>query len=241
VEAASNLYDLGYLVAAALFIFGLKYLSSPRTAPLGNSLGAFGMLVAVVVTLLKMSVSTGIIGWPVILAGLVVGGLIGGVMAKRVEMTGMPEMVALFNGFGGGASVAAGNFDDDGIPDIVVGAGPGGGPHVRAFDGATGQEIHSFFAYEAAFTGGITVAAGDVNDDGVDDPWAPKERGVHRHDGFMFRFTLGGGYASFAERHAFATIGSGAMASARCRSSAISRDSSTCSGPRPRVTIGTSC
>jgi len=104
VELAPLLYDLAYLVAAVLFIFGLKFLSSPRTAPLGNSLGAFGMFLAVIVTLLKMNAETGIIGWPVILAGVALGGLIGGVMAKRVEMTGMPELVGLFNGFGGGAS-----------------------------------------------------------------------------------------------------------------------------------------
>jgi NAD(P) transhydrogenase subunit beta len=131
VEAASNLYDLGYLVAAALFIFGLKYLSSPRTAPRGNSLAAFGMLLAVIVTLLKMNAETGIIGWPVIIAGVALGGLIGGVMAKRVEMTGMPEMVGLFNGFGGGASAlvalseglrargAAPDLDPANIGDVV--------------------------------------------------------------------------------------------------------------------------
>ena len=98
-------FDLGYLVAAGLFIFGLKYLGSPRTAVLGNKLGAAGMLVAVVITLLKMGViGDGIIGIPLIAGGLAVGAIIGGVMAKRVEMTGMPEMVGLFNGFGGAAS-----------------------------------------------------------------------------------------------------------------------------------------
>ncbi|MCP3920672.1 MAG: NAD(P)(+) transhydrogenase (Re/Si-specific) subunit beta [bacterium] len=97
--------DLGYLVAAALFIVGLKYLGSPRTAPRGNQLGAIGMLIAVVVTLLRMSgAEGGLIGLPLILIGLVVGGAIGAFMAKKVEMTGMPEMVGLFNGFGGGAS-----------------------------------------------------------------------------------------------------------------------------------------
>ena len=96
--------DLGYLVAAALFIVGIKHLSSPRTAPRGNQLGALGMLIAVVVTLARMQGEGGILGWPLIVLGLVVGGLVGGVMARRVQMTGMPEMVGLFNGFGGGAS-----------------------------------------------------------------------------------------------------------------------------------------
>jgi NAD(P) transhydrogenase subunit beta len=95
--------DLGYVVSAALFIFGLKKLGHPRTAPLGNTYGAFGMLVAVVTTVVKMGVDGGI-HWALIAAGLLIGAAIGWVMAVRVEMTGMPEMVALFNGFGGAAS-----------------------------------------------------------------------------------------------------------------------------------------
>ncbi len=95
--------DLGYVVSAALFIFGLKKLGHPRTAPLGNTYGAFGMLVAVVTTIVKMGVDGGI-HWALIASGLLIGAAIGWVMAVRVEMTGMPEMVALFNGFGGAAS-----------------------------------------------------------------------------------------------------------------------------------------
>ncbi len=99
------LADLGYLVAAALFIFGLKYLGSPRTAPRGNQLGSLGMLLAVIITLWRMDgAQGGILGWPLIGVGLVVGTVVGVVMAKRVQMTGMPELVALFNGFGGAAS-----------------------------------------------------------------------------------------------------------------------------------------
>jgi hypothetical protein len=56
--------------------------------------------------------------------------------------------------------------NDDGRADIVVGAGPGGGPHVRVFSGANLSELHSFFAFDPRFTGGVRVAAGDVNDDG---------------------------------------------------------------------------
>lgn len=91
---------LAYLVAASLFIVGLKGLGHPRTAVRGNLLGAVGMLIAVAVTLLAQGLS-----YAYILAGVAVGGLIGAVAALRVKMTSMPEMVALFNGFGGGASV----------------------------------------------------------------------------------------------------------------------------------------
>jgi NAD(P) transhydrogenase subunit beta len=100
-------WDIGYLVSAALFIMGIKKLSSPRTAPDGNKMGAQGMLLAVLVTLGKMY-TDGIIGYELIVGGLALGSLIGWWMAVRVEMTGMPELVALFNGFGGAASALVG-------------------------------------------------------------------------------------------------------------------------------------
>ena len=91
---------LAYLLAAVLFVVGLKGLGHPRTAVRGNMLGAIGMLVAIVATLLAQGLS-----YPTIIAGVALGGLIGLIVALRVQMTAMPEMVALFNGFGGGASV----------------------------------------------------------------------------------------------------------------------------------------
>ena len=94
---------IGYLLSAALFIFGLKKLGHPKTAPFGNQLGATGMLVAVLTTVLSMQVA-GDANWELIIAGLIIGSLIGYWMAVKVEMTGMPELVALFNGFGGAAS-----------------------------------------------------------------------------------------------------------------------------------------
>ena len=96
----ASLVNLVYLVAAVLFIVGLKGLAQPKTAVRGNLLAATGMLMAVVVTLLDRS----IVSYEVIVAGLVIGGLIGGAMALRVPMTAIPQLVALFNGFGGGAS-----------------------------------------------------------------------------------------------------------------------------------------
>lgn len=95
---------LGYLLSAALFIFGLKKLGHPRTAPRGNQYGALGMLVAVITTVIDMQLADGGLNLPLIVAGLVIGSIIGIIMAVKVEMTGMPELVALFNGFGGAAS-----------------------------------------------------------------------------------------------------------------------------------------
>jgi NAD/NADP transhydrogenase beta subunit len=86
--------SLGYLLSAALFIFGLKKLGHPRTAPFGNQLGALGMLVAVLTTILSMQLA-GDAEWVLIGAGIALGSLIGYVMAVRVEMTGMPELVRI--------------------------------------------------------------------------------------------------------------------------------------------------
>ena len=91
---------IAYLVSAVCFILGLKMLSSARTARRGNLYAAFGMLLAIVVTLADQR----ILDFTYILAGLIVGGLVGVLLATRVQMTGMPQMVGLLNGFGGAAS-----------------------------------------------------------------------------------------------------------------------------------------
>ena len=99
---------LTYLLAAVLFIFGLKRLSSPATARSGNWMASVGMLLAIAAVLLF----EGIVEWQYILIGAVVGSAVGATFARMVKMTAMPEMVALLNGFGGGASalVASAEF-----------------------------------------------------------------------------------------------------------------------------------
>jgi NAD(P) transhydrogenase subunit beta len=92
--------NLAYLVSASLFIFGLKNLSHPRTAVRGNLIGALGMLLAVVVTLLDKR----IVDLSAIILGLVIGSALGTFLALKVQMTAMPQLVAVFNGLGGGAS-----------------------------------------------------------------------------------------------------------------------------------------
>jgi len=95
--------ELAYIAAAVLFILGLKMLGSADTARRGNALSAVGMLLAVVATLFKQGLS-----YEWIVLGVVIGSAVGVTFAIRVKMTGMPEMVALFNGFGGAASILVG-------------------------------------------------------------------------------------------------------------------------------------
>ena len=92
--------QLTYLLSAILFVVGLKRLQSPATARKGNSLAALAMLLAIIATVLE----TQILDWTWILVGVVLGGMIGGAAARSVEMTAMPELVGIFNAFGGGAS-----------------------------------------------------------------------------------------------------------------------------------------
>ncbi|MDZ7716837.1 MAG: NAD(P)(+) transhydrogenase (Re/Si-specific) subunit beta [Balneolaceae bacterium] len=100
LEYLPNIIQLFYLLATGVFIIGIKRLGSPATARSGNQLAALGMLIGVIVTLFDQQ----IVSFDFIIIGVVVGSLIGVIAAKKVEMTAMPEMVAIFNGFGGGAS-----------------------------------------------------------------------------------------------------------------------------------------
>ncbi|CAN5818978.1 NAD(P)(+) transhydrogenase (Re/Si-specific) subunit beta [soil metagenome] len=103
----SSLVQLAYLASAALFILGLKRLQSPATARRGNLMSGVGMLLAILVTLLDRA----ILGYGTIAAGLLVGTVLGLWMARAVKMTAIPQMVALLNGFGGGASLLVGGAE----------------------------------------------------------------------------------------------------------------------------------
>ena len=96
--------NFSYLISSILFIFGLKLLTKPTTARFGNLLSSTGMLLAILVTLVNRQ----IIDYYWIIGALIIGTLIGLFAAKKVLMTQMPEMVALLNGFGGGASLLVG-------------------------------------------------------------------------------------------------------------------------------------
>ena len=94
------LTEISYLVSSVLFIMGLKMLSSPKTARKGNGVAALGMLLAIVVTLFDQK----ILDFTFIAGGLAIGTIVGILLAVRVQMTGMPQMVGVLNGLGGGAS-----------------------------------------------------------------------------------------------------------------------------------------
>jgi NAD(P) transhydrogenase subunit beta len=109
--------DLGYLVAAVLFIFGIKGMTHPKTAVRGNLIGAVGMLLAVVATL-AIKLANPLLLVLVVLLGIAVGSAIGVYMATKVQMTQMPQLVALFNGFGGIASVLVAGAELYGLWDV---------------------------------------------------------------------------------------------------------------------------
>ena len=98
---------LAYLVASIMFIIGIKKMNKPATARNGNQISAFGMLIAIVATMVQLDV----LSLPEVLICIVIGSAIGYYVSQKVQMTQMPEMVALFNGFGGLASLGVGLSD----------------------------------------------------------------------------------------------------------------------------------
>mgnify|MGYP000061521150 CR=1 FL=1 len=113
--------NLAYIVAAALFIFGLKMLGSPATARRGNAFSSMAMLIAVVAGLIGSQA----VSYEVIIVGMLIGALIGTLSARLVAMTSMPELVALFNGSGGASSLLVGwatlyYFEGDSVPTFTA-------------------------------------------------------------------------------------------------------------------------
>ena len=139
--------NLAYLGAAVLFVVGLKMLGSPGTARRGNALSALGMLVAVVATLLSKDILA--LHWIVIAAAA--GAVVGALAARLVAMTSMPEMVALFNGSGGIASLLVGAAAL--FPGIALGSGGGEGA-VSTFTAVT--------VFLSVMIGGVTFSGSIV-------------------------------------------------------------------------------
>ncbi len=114
---------IAYLISAILFVSGIKKLSSPATARSGNVRASLAMLLAIVVTLLEHE----ILDWTTVAGAIIAGAVIGGILARYIQMTAMPQLVAVFNGFGGGASaaVAAAEFVRLSGTGAALGAGSG--------------------------------------------------------------------------------------------------------------------
>jgi NAD(P) transhydrogenase subunit beta len=109
-DGRTAVIDIAYLIAAAFFIFGLKFLSSPKSARRGNQLAALGMVIAVLATFLSRGWESG--NFILIIVGILIGGLAAGWAARVVKMTAMPQMTAIYNGMGGAtaALVSLGEF-----------------------------------------------------------------------------------------------------------------------------------
>lgn len=130
-------------------------------------------------------------GVPDIIAAAQAGG---GPHVKVYDGATGNELFSFFaygDGFRGGVYVAAGDINGDGYADVITGAGPGAGPHVRAFSGKDLTELASFYAYDPAFAGGVRVAAGDFNNDGTDELVTAAGPGAGPHVRIFARDPLG--------------------------------------------------
>jgi NAD(P) transhydrogenase subunit beta len=116
-DYSQTLIDLGYIVASILFILGIKMLGKPERARMGNLVSALGMLIAITAVLFECCLT---FEW--VIVGLIIGALIGAIAARTVQMTAMPQMVAVLNGFGGIASLLVGweNFHSQPDSNLFV-------------------------------------------------------------------------------------------------------------------------
>ena len=110
--------NICYLISAICFILGIKMLSHPKTARRGNGIAAIGMLIAIITVLIDI----GTIKFELIIIGILIGAVIGSIAAIRVQMTQMPQLVAIFNGFGGAASalIASKEFFAPTPPETIL-------------------------------------------------------------------------------------------------------------------------
>jgi NAD(P) transhydrogenase subunit beta len=167
------LINFSYVISAVFFIFGLKMLSSPATARRGNLISAAGMLLAIIVTLLYSGLD-----YKWIALGVAIGTVIGLVAAYRVEMTSMPEMVALFNGFGGIASLLLAWAEYHQSMDLTT--------------------FIAFVTFLSAFIGGITFSGSMVAFAKLAEMISSKAvvfKGQHIVNGLILAVALGSGIA----------------------------------------------
>ena len=133
IQIGSSILEITYVVASVLFILGLKMLSHPLTARRGNTLAAFGMVLAIIATIIfhkKDGEPIGNIPW--ILLAIVIGTVIGWIIAKKVKMTAMPQLVSFFNGMGGAAAALISMMEFPHVsPDLIAESGMANG-HVLA-------------------------------------------------------------------------------------------------------------
>ena len=175
-----------YLLSGVFFILGLKLLSHPKTAPRGNSLAGIGMFIAIIATLLNNQ----ILSYELILSGIIIGGLIGVIAARRVEMTSMPQLVALFNGFGGGASLLVASAEFYRIQNNI-------------------QEFTFFAILLSIFIGGLTltgsiVAFGKLQ--GIIRGSAIKFRGQNFINALLFLIIVIGGILAILGNFEFSSV-----------------------------------
>jgi NAD(P) transhydrogenase subunit beta len=142
------LINLLYIISSILFILGIKMLGAADTARRGNRLSSVGMLLAVVATLLYLGLD-----WRMVAGGIALGTIIGGIAAMRVQMTGMPEMVALFNGFGGLASLLVG------VAEYIKLRDGGMSHYLEQLEKQSGVTVPDWFVMVAI---GLTVLIGGI-------------------------------------------------------------------------------
>ena len=145
-----SVVEVVYMAAALLFILGIKRLSGVRTARSGNALASLGMGLAIVATLLVLTD----IHWGVLLGGIAVGAAVGGILAVRVQMTGMPELVAFFNGMGGAASACVALAE---MTRVASTADAAGGPGETTMSGLMGADF-TIAIVLSILIGGVTLS-----------------------------------------------------------------------------------